>query len=235
MTGWRVTEVLDIAVDPFTPSTLYLGTAYGIWRSPDAGAIWFESNSGIGAPRETFIQVIVPDRHLPGTILAGGEAGIFRSSDGGATWMHSEAAIPVRTLVQSTTTPDEWLAGTQGQGALISRDAGHTWRAVEDLTERTLWAVAINPHNPEGMAAAGYRTPPVVSFDGGRTWNQAATGLEHLHSHALAYDLAVGGRLWAGTVGGGIFRLDPGEGIWTQSGMEGASIWDILPSSGGQE
>ena len=32
-TDWRVAEVLDVALDPFAPGSLYAASAYGVWHS----------------------------------------------------------------------------------------------------------------------------------------------------------------------------------------------------------
>jgi hypothetical protein len=57
-TDWEVTESQDIAVDPGAPNEVYVGTAYGVWRSRDTGMTWNEANSGL----ETYVQSLAVDR-----------------------------------------------------------------------------------------------------------------------------------------------------------------------------
>ena len=40
--------ILDLAIDPLTPTTLYVATySLGIYKSTDSGSSWFVSNNGL--------------------------------------------------------------------------------------------------------------------------------------------------------------------------------------------
>jgi hypothetical protein len=68
----------SVAIDPETPSTIYLATRDGLRKSFDGGA------SFVPLPGPTGALVIDPVE--PSTIFSGGATGVFQSLDGGGTW-----------------------------------------------------------------------------------------------------------------------------------------------------
>lgn len=236
-TGWEITEVLDVAVDPNAPTHVYAATAYGVWHSPNLGDTWTEVNAGIPAPQSTFTQTIAVDQRHAGHLVVGSEGGLFRTTSGGANWAPvgpRERAI--REVTQSTASPQLWVAGTEEKGVMISRDGGKTWSSVEAGIE-TVHAVAVDPTDPDRLAAAGYEGGVYVSDDGGETWRQ--TGLLDRRIHALTFDVRRTGRLWAGTLGDGVFYREEGGKGWEHAGLDGAVVRDMqffeIPSSEGVE
>jgi photosystem II stability/assembly factor-like uncharacterized protein len=232
MTGWRVREVQDIAVDPFDADRLYLATAYGPALSIDGGRTWREGR-GITNPRDTFFQKIVPDRAAGERLLAAGEAGVFESSDAGETWSKNAGwpGAPVRALAQSSLKPAEWWAGTWLDGLYHSVDGGRLWTPVPQMSGMTIWAVALSSRTAGVIAAGGYGTGCHLSFDGGMTW--AHVGPPDISPHALAFS---GERhLWVGTAGQGLYLADLETGDCTLVALAGASVWDILLEGGAHE
>lgn len=229
MTGWRIREVQDIAVDPFDDRRLYLATAYGVVFSADGGHVWQEG-AGITDPRETFIQKIVPDGATPGRVLAAGEGGLFETNDGAATWSRLSAwpGAPVRGLARSPVHAGEWLAGTWLDGLFRSVDGGNQWRPVPHFSGKTVWAVAFSPHSRSVMAAGGYETGCHISRDGGANWS--LIGPPDISPHALTFSGEH--HLWVGTAGQGLYLLDLETEENTLVGLSGASIWDILSEGG---
>jgi len=226
-TGWEITEVLDVVVDPNAPTHVYAATAYGVWHSPDQGETWTEVNAGIPAPKSTYTQAIAVDQRHAGHLVVGSEEGLFRTTSGGTSWTPvGPRDVAVRDLTQSEANPDLWIAGTEEDGVLLSRDGGKSWSIVEGkLAEKTIHAVAVDPANADRLAAAGFETGAYVSNDGGQSWR--ATGLSDRRVHALVFDVRDPGRLWAGTLGDGVFSRN-GEGAdWQHVGLDGAVIRDM--------
>src|SRR5882724_10756771 len=78
--------VTALAIDPLTPTTLYAGTAGGVFKSMDGGASW----SAIGLIN---VSALAIDPLTPTTVYAGigtfdmgALGGVFKSTDGGASW-----------------------------------------------------------------------------------------------------------------------------------------------------
>lgn len=219
--GWQITEVQDIAVDVFEPQYVYLATAYGVWRTENLGRSWREST---GQVSPTFTQTITADAARAGRAIVGGEGGLFETTDYGRSWTRvGRAYTDVRDVQQCTAEHDLWLAGT-GRGVLISRDGGSTWTSGA-LDGEVIYAVAADPANPRRLAAAGFETGIFLSQDGGREWERVSPGLTVL---ALVFDAGGSGRLWAGSAGGGVFRVDAGAGDAVYAGLEGATVRDLV-------
>lgn len=228
-TGWEITDVQDVAVDPHMPGCVYAASAYGVWRTRNGGETWEAASDGIPSPRSTYIAVIEADASRPGHVLAGSDTGLFRSTDGADRWVPvGPAGAPVRDLRQSRSDPSCWIAATDGHGVLVTRDGGATWDVAGDaaLREAALFSVAIDPADPARMAAAGYRTGVLWSGDGGRSWAPFGRALPEPSVHGLVFDS--GGRLWAGTVGAGVFTAEGPGADWQYTGLDGGTIVDMM-------
>src|SRR5262245_7202125 len=79
------TDVVALAIDPRTSSTVFAGTlGAGVLKSSDAGANWVDANSGLPT---THVYALAIDPVTPSTIYAGTDAGAFKSTDGGQNWV----------------------------------------------------------------------------------------------------------------------------------------------------
>lgn len=225
--GWHIREVLDVAVDPNAPTHVYVATAYGVWRSPDRGETWTVMNEGIPDPQATFTTSIAADRRAVGHLMVGSEEGLFRTTNGALEWSPvGPRDVAIRDLVQSAADPDLWLAGTEDQGVMISRNGGTSWSFVEsDIDMGTIYAVAADPEDPDRMAAAGFEGGVYLSTDGGTQWQRA--GLSERGIHALVFDVNTPQRLWAGTLGDGVYYTDDAGAHWHYGGLNGAVIWNM--------
>ena len=218
-TDWRLTEVLDLVASPTTPHELVAATAYGLWRTEDAGETWEGIPSPSRLPDATFTSAVVLDASQPTRMLIATAAGMFESTNAGQTWNQIGPQVEVRALAQSTANPMLWLAGTAGHGALLSKDGGRTWASTGDASS-TVYAVALCPVDPQCMAVGGYQTGVHMTTSGGASWR--SIGDPSFSIHALAFDPRQPGRLWIGTVGEGLY-VDDGAG-WEAVGLPETTI-----------
>ena len=234
--GWKITEVQDVTIDPFHPDTAFIATAYGVWRTFDKGGSWDSASVGLNngydgpIPNQFYVQTIQIDQSKGNYILTGGEGGIHRSTDAATHWKKvGPETVEVRDIQQSDSDPQLWLAGTEDHGVLITRDAGQTWHYANGrISKETIYAVSIDPHNPNNMAAAGYQTGVYISTNGGKTWSRHTNGLTMLDFHALIFDPVHKNRIWAGSVGKGVFMSGDLGKTWQYKGLNGAEIWDMV-------
>ena len=89
--GWAFPPLFAIAVDPTTPSALYLGTSFGVYKSTDGGDDWSGSSAGIlGHP----VTALAIDPEFPTTLYAGTAlSGVFKSTDAAAHWGPTSLAL----------------------------------------------------------------------------------------------------------------------------------------------
>lgn len=224
--GWRITEVLHVAADPYDAATIYAATSYGVWRSPDRGEVWMQASEGIPEPTGTYTPVIIADQRRPGRLLVGSEQGLFATVDGARSWAPTgPRAVAIRDLRQSPVAPHLWLAGTEAHGVLRSHDGGASWHAPGDVPG-PVFAVALSPHEAQSMAAGGYRTGLLLSDDGGDRWRRVTDQAHSIQS--LAFDPDLPGRLWIGTVEQGLFYVDVADAILHDAGLPEATVRELL-------
>lgn len=218
-TDWRVTEVLDVALDPHVPDRLWAATAYGLWRSDDAADTWHPAPTDADGLNARFTTAAVPDVAEPGRLVVGTEAGLFRTASGRMPWTAVGPRAPARSVLQSAAEPATWLLGTDGAGAWRSTDGGATWTCVT-AGDAVVYAVAIDPADPARMAAAGLGTGVLLSADGGASWEHRPLTPTVL---SLTFDPAAPGRLWVGTSEAGVFVVD-GAGPPLPAGLPDATV-----------
>src|SRR5262249_5415565 len=125
--------VFALAIDPQTPTILYVATGYGVYRDPDCtpapncmtsrGGLFKITDGGdkwdswTGAFGETFYALAI-DPSKPTNVYAGTDAPgyVFKSTDGGSSWSAFNIGLtqPVRTLAIDPQTPTTIYAGTPG-------------------------------------------------------------------------------------------------------------------------
>ncbi|MCE9573560.1 MAG: sialidase [Deltaproteobacteria bacterium] len=162
-----VQSIGAIAIDPTTPSTVWVGSGEawtrnsvsigdGIYKSTDGGESW--ANMGLPAS-ERIVKILVHPKNgnvvyacVPGKLWSDSkDRGVYKTTDGGKSWAQILAGANLSTgcsgLTMDPSNPDVLLAGTWD-----FRRKGWTFRSGGD-----------GPDAPS--ASAMYRT-----VDGGRTW-----------------------------------------------------------------
>jgi photosystem II stability/assembly factor-like uncharacterized protein len=132
----RALNVTSIHVDPYEPDTVYAATLAGLYKSTDAAKSWKRIGESL---TDQMIIAMVLDRSRQGVIYIAGREGVHRSEDGGMSWKainNGFATTNIRTIVQSTTDPKLFYAGTNGSGLYRSHDAGDRWESMPPLREK---------------------------------------------------------------------------------------------------
>ncbi len=122
-------EVIDLAIDPQRPNTVYAGS-YGVYRTTDGGGTWAAVNTGL-TNTEVFTLAIDPQR--PGTVYAGTRGGVFKTTDGGDHWTAVNSGLTNLTVGALAIDPlhtNAVYAGTSGSGVFAIRfvDLAHKIR-----------------------------------------------------------------------------------------------------------
>ena len=226
-TDWRVTEALDICLDPNAPLHVYLATAYGMWSSKDGGQTWAEASAGI---EKKYIQTVQVDRTNAGRVFAGTEGGLYLSTNSAASWSRVDSVQDaIIELEQSPAAPAVWLAATQARGILLSNDSGRTWLAARSsLAQVPVYAVTFDPFNAQNLAAASWGAGVYVSSNAGKSWQRRHLGLPVRNLSAAVFDANQAGRLWVATFEEGIFYSDDLGRSWQDAGLHGAMVFDLV-------
>ncbi|MFW2338947.1 MAG: WD40/YVTN/BNR-like repeat-containing protein [Acidimicrobiia bacterium] len=216
--GWR-----EIAFAPSDPTIVYAGSAgfysaggfapeigaAGIWRSQDGGATWDTANDPGTA--DAHIAGLAIDPNDPRSVYAASPThGLLVTTDGGASWNAIEGLPSMAySVAVGPSDPSVVVAGFFGGGVYRSDDSGVSWtRSAAGLPpEAIVSAVVFDPSNPTVVYAGDELSGVYQSNDGGVSWQQTNNGLHTRAISSLSIS-ADGAHLYAGTEGGGVFRLD---------------------------
>lgn len=211
-------------------NTLYIGTADGLFRlKPGAAA---PEPLGLRGEGELRAPVVI-DRDDPDRLYAGAtRGGMFLSIDAGRTWAETNRGIVHKSVWAIAQHPKTGtlIAGTSPAEVYLSRDRGDTWERCDALVRlpstkgwtgpvpphiSRMKGFALDPHDPNPIYGAIEEGWAVRSRDGGATWEQIATGIDH-DGHWIVLLGDPPGALVAST-GAGMFRSEDGGDHWTES------------------
>ncbi len=228
-TSWDMTEAKDVSVDPHQPDHIYLALPDGIAVSRDRGMTWSRQENGL-PERGKYTQVVKPDRARAGRFLAGCESGIYLSENHAGSWRRVfETRYTVTDIRQSPHDPSVWLASTQANGILISRDGGASWTMFGGMPIKDAWYnVAFDPTNPRRYAVSSWTYGVYTTEDGGTTWTPRNDGLPADH---VVFRVGIdpdNGRLLAGVYREALFVSDDFGRTWRNDGLEGSTIYNFV-------
>ena len=219
---------LDVVIDPFTPSVIYMaGAGYepswpDVFKSMDCGRTWEAIASELVWAE--FMSLAIDPRN-PQTIYAGsGWEGVWKTTNGGESWTHTGSEIDgprVGALLVDPRNSERIFAADcsyDGTGVYISEDGGDHWgRYNEGLTDLQVWALASHP-SPlnEATLYAGTQHDGVFRRMNDTEWTPMNEGLADLTVQALTtVPPPQGGPAWhdlyAGTTGGVYRRVTVGD------------------------
>jgi photosystem II stability/assembly factor-like uncharacterized protein len=140
----RVHRTNTLAIDPQTPTTLYVGAephglpgmeeGGGVFKSTDAGASWSAASGGLDGWRSRLVTALAINPRNPSTLYAGTYDGVYQSTNGGASWTTFNSGLDgllVVSLALDPRPPGALYAGTQGGGVFVISPAPAPPRVVE--------------------------------------------------------------------------------------------------------
>ncbi len=211
--GLFLGAAVSVSVNPREPNHLLLGTDSGLLASSSGGRKWDRV-----APAKLFGAVFavafLPDG---ASALCATPGAVYRLEDG--DWQQVSApteAAPARAIALGAAPGRVYLIGRRD--LYRSDDGGRSFFEVEhglpDPPEITALAVSAHPEEVLYAIADGR---PMLSRDGGRTWQQRSAGLPQSAAEGLALDPIVAGRLWIASASR-IYRSDDGGATWLAAG-----------------
>lgn len=232
--------VLDLAVDPNHPGTIFVARGYGgILRSRDGGATWETVlDTGGGAPGS--VTGVGVDSHSQ-RVFALDEHALFASSDGGGSWHQIGSGQPdTWHLLVAPTDGPTLLAVKPIGGLALSRDHGRHWHAASvpgsNASERFTFPATVDPDDPRTLYTAGrflFR-----SDDAGTNWRRLGASLL-----STPFDLKVDADdpniVYAATCGAGVQafrqvaepRASSADSDGCAIGPGSRSAWPLAPAA----
>jgi photosystem II stability/assembly factor-like uncharacterized protein len=149
-------KVFVIYATENTPQTIWIGTAtLGAFVSGDYGETWEQIKD---IPQNVPVSSVKQNPAKPDYIYIGTRQTLYLSRDGGKTWTRRGGNLPLgdyRSIAFNPSNPDEVIVASAMEGAggiYISRDAGMTWKKIENqanLPSRRYWSMIFNPSSPD--------------------------------------------------------------------------------------
>ncbi len=228
-TGPSGGSVYCLAPDPTNPTTLYAGTAHGLYKSLDGGETWTLSSAGLPNERVQTIAVDPTDSQTLylGTITPNGvqSVGVFKSVDGAATWnpvnvglidpLTLAEPVDIEALAIDPNNPGTILAGTRFSEIYKSEDGAASWTPVTFggfNVALEVSAFSFDPATP-GTVLAATTQGLLISTDDGSGW--ANYGDAPIAFYCLARDPTNSKIIYAGNqVGSGIAKSTNNGANW---------------------
>jgi photosystem II stability/assembly factor-like uncharacterized protein len=128
--SWQQSNIQPFKVEQYydtpsifaeTPTAVFVGTTYGLFRSTDVGKTWIASMKGL---LDTNVNTIAS---VGSTMFAGTNFGLFRSNDDGNSWAPFDTNRVRKSVHCLGSTKDELFAGNYS-GLFRSTDQGLSWK-----------------------------------------------------------------------------------------------------------
>jgi ligand-binding sensor domain-containing protein len=174
----------------------------GVDLSVDAGLTWQDTEPITG------VSGLWPMISMGGYLFVGGQSGgVRRIANSTDTWTTMNTGLTSTEVYSFTSMGDVLFLGTGSAGGVFrSDDFGATW-TITGLTGLTTYAL----HAMDSLLFAGTSGGGVyLSSDSGATWTPFNNGLPSTQVARLTSD---GVYLYAGTLGGGLFRYGITTGV----------------------
>jgi photosystem II stability/assembly factor-like uncharacterized protein len=166
-------------------------------------------NNGLGCGSILSLAISYDGDIFAGTFGCGD--GVYRSTDNGDSWTLANSGLTSTDVAALAINPitGHVFAGTQSQmgqggGMFRSTDNGDAW------TEQNVGFSALDVNavvvNPIGHIFAGAADGVFRSKNDGDGWSNVSSGLLPPGGNVWTLGFGFGGRAYAGTAGGGVFR-----------------------------
>ena len=149
-------QASSIAVSAASPSTVYVGTWRGVYKSTIGGGDWALMGEELMLGSVHGVAVDPTDASI---VYAATDYGLFRSATGGAEWTLVGNFGLVISVVLAPSAPSVIYAGT-GTGVVVSHDGGDSWGGA-GLGDAVPWTLTVDPANPDLVYAGS-----TASIDG---------------------------------------------------------------------
>lgn len=220
LTADRALQVYAIAIDPVSPSNVFIATGSHPHKSTNGGATWVMTKTGLSniLPYHFAIAVSPSDPSRVYVGIHGG--GVARSVDGGNSWEVVTSGLPqfgCDAISVDPTNSSKVIIGNQA-GVFRTTNGGTNWASASSgLPTGYIQGLARDPSNP-ARVFAGSTAGLFRSTNEGTQWtalNLRAGQVNHLVSSGGANSV-----MYAAIQDRGVFRSTNGGNTWTEANGE---------------
>jgi photosystem II stability/assembly factor-like uncharacterized protein len=197
--GFR--HIMDIAAVSHCPDTVYATVRnMGIYKSIDGGSTWMPKNNGLTSLHVSRVEI---DPNNSNKLYLGtfNGSGVYKSNNGGEYWEPVNNGIPL--VCPSDLLP---IGGSRVGISLKKNKPINLNSNYSEWPWSTVTDIVIDSSNSHIVYLSVGQYGVYRSSDGGNNWDQIVDGLnvKDVSSLAISDD---GKILYAGTTGGGVYRL----------------------------
>jgi photosystem II stability/assembly factor-like uncharacterized protein len=221
-------EIRLMSAAPDQPGALFAAGYHGLLKSKDGGKTWSERSSPAGSH---FTALLALPHEI---LLAATDQGLFRSDDG-INWeaKSSSGAGSISALGASGSGASVVAVGAQG--AMVSRDAGATWRACGQPASSASWYGLAFDAAASHTALAATSAGLFRSTDDCKSWSRDSTGLLTDTVSVVLFHPTRSGEAYAAQ-DGHLFRSSDGGKNWQSlDDDEDGRVWPtalmVLPEA----
>lgn len=196
-------RIANLTLNPIRALELCISTNSGLFKSMDGGNTW--ELITIEASALDFISYVVYDPIDPDTLYATARDGLYKTTDGGVTWSN---------LIE--THDGEIIVTPQEPRHIYVREHFDIWRSIDG---GTTWVKLLKPYQDyrsncfassptNSMVMIGFPDYIIADFGGDGHVIEVTDGIEPRIVQTLTIDPVDPGRVFAGTMGQGIYTID---------------------------
>jgi Calx-beta domain-containing protein/carboxypeptidase family protein/beta-propeller repeat-containing protein len=205
-----VGAAFSIAFDPVTPSTMYVGSSVGLFKSTDSGSTWTPQNN-FGLSTAPNVRALAIDPNSTSTIYAGTFSnGLFKTTNAGSSWTAMNTgmggnspttifAIAIDPFDSSTIYTGHGSSG----GMNKSTNGGSSWTPVTSgVPSFPVTALVADKTNAGTVYAATNGAGVIKTTNGGANWTNANNSLWKVNVLSLVAHPSNSSILYAGALAG---------------------------------
>ncbi len=199
-------------------TSLFAGTADGVYLSTDSGKTWTWSGSGL--PNTSYGGVTA--LAVIGTnLFAGIDGVVFLSSDKGVSWTSASTGLTYSSIFALAAIGTNLFAVEQDDGIFRSTNNGATWFAANSGLPSNPTVTSFAAIGSDLFADIDYGGGVYFSANNGTSWIRASTGLPGGYANAFA---EIGTHLFAGTYDSGVYLSTNNGFTWTASSLSNTGV-----------
>ncbi len=211
--------VYHVVVDSTTPTTAYVGSGLGVFKTIDGGATWTDSSNGI---QNQYVESLAISASNPAVLYAGTAAGAFVSTNAGGSWSPALTGLPEETPVVTQlevdpTNPMVVFAYAPAGGIFKTVNGGGSWALMQNGLDFAPLGldIEIDPTAPNTVYVASFGSV-VKTIDGGASWVTLDNGLPFNSIYGIQVDPSNPSTVYAAYLSSGIYKSVDGGASWSQ-------------------